>query len=77
MMDKATIARTAALVVALINLVLTISGLNPIPFSNEEVYAGVTTLLTVSVSLWAWWKDNNVTKVAQRNKEFLVERGMK
>ena len=77
MMDKATIARTAALIVALINLVLTIFGLNPIPFSNEEVYAGVTTFLTVIVSLWAWWKNNNVTKTAQYNEEFLVDKGMK
>lgn len=76
-MDKATIARTAALTVALINLVLTIFDLNPIPFSHEEVYAGVTTFLTVFVSLWAWWKNNNVTKTAQRNEEFLVEKGMK
>lgn len=76
-MDKATIARTAALVVALANQVLTFVGMNPLPFSEEEVYAGVTTLLTVTVSLWAWWKNNNVSKKAQRNKEFLVKNGMK
>ena len=76
-MDKATIARTAALVFALVNQVLTVVGKNPLPYSNEEVYAGVTALLTVSVSLWTWWKNNNVTKKAQSNEKYLIEHGMK
>lgn len=76
-MDKATIARTAALIFALVNQVLTIVGKNPLPFSTDEVYAGISALLTVSVSLWTWWKNNNVTKTAQRNEKYLVENGMK
>ena len=35
--ETGTIVRTAVLGFALLNQVLTISGKNPLPFSNEEV----------------------------------------
>lgn len=41
-MDKGTIARTAVLLVALANQFLTIFGWNPLPWSENEVYTGVT-----------------------------------
>ncbi len=39
-----TWARTIVLIVALINQVLTMFGLKPFPFSDDEVYNGVTVL---------------------------------
>lgn len=63
------IARTVVLVFALTNQVLTMSGWNPLPFSEEDVYTGCTLLLTVGASLVAWWNDNPVTQKALQNIE--------
>ena len=59
-----TYIRTAVLVIALINTVLTACGINPIPFSEEEIYEGVSAAVTVIASLWAWWENNSFTKAA-------------
>lgn len=71
--DKATIARTVVLVVALINQVLTMGGYNPLPWANEAVYEGVTAALTVAASLTAWWKNNSFTQAAIEADEKLKE----
>lgn len=67
--DKATIARTVVLVFALVNQVLTMAGLNPLPFSNDDVYEVCTGILTVGASLVAWWKNNDITQKALKRTE--------
>lgn len=62
--EKGTIVRTAVLVFALINQVLTISGYSPLPFADEAFGEAVSTVLTVVSSLWAWWKNNSFTQAA-------------
>lgn len=62
--ETATIVRTAVLVFALVNQVLTISGYNPLPFAEEEVGQAVSMVLTVGASLWTWWKNNSFTQAA-------------
>lgn len=59
-----TIIRTIILMVALTNQILTATGKNPLPFSDEVIYETVTLLVTVGASLWAWWKNNSFTKSA-------------
>ena len=59
-----TIIRTIVLLVALTNQILTATGRNPLPFSDEVIYEAVTLLVTVGASLWAWWKNNSFTKSA-------------
>lgn len=59
-----TIIRTAVLAVALLNQILTILGLNPLPFSEEEVYEIITMIVTSAASVWAWWENNSFTKAA-------------
>ncbi len=68
-----TIARTIVLIVALVNTLLTAFGKNPLPFSDEEVYAGVSAVITVIVSLVAWWKNNSFTKKAIEADAILIE----
>lgn len=70
---KSTIARTVVLIVALINQVLTMSGHNPLPWSETEVYGGITATLTVVSSLYAWWKNNSFTKPAITADEYMKE----
>lgn len=59
-----TIIRTIVLVFALINQVLTSTGKNPLPFSNEDFYEIITMIVTVGAAIWAWWKNNSFTKEA-------------
>lgn len=69
--EKGTIIRTAVLVFALINQVLTISGYNPLPFTDEDFGQAVSMVLTVGASLWAWWKNNSFTQNAIIADEYL------
>ena len=72
-MKKSTIARTVVLVLALVNQVLVMFGVNPLPFSDEGIYEAVTALLTVGASIWAWWKNNSFTKAAQEADKYLEQ----
>ena len=61
---KETIIRTILLIVAIVNQLLTSAGKNPIPFSDDEIYGGISAIITVVVTAWAWWKNNSFTKAA-------------
>ena len=63
-MTAGTLVRTVMLVVALLNLVLTSFGKNPLPFSDEQIYTGLSALVTVAAALAAWWKNNSFTAAA-------------
>ena len=62
--SKATIIRTVVLVFALVNQVLTAVDINPLPFSEEQVYEAASLVLTAAASIWAWWKNNSFTAAA-------------
>lgn len=57
--------RLLALVLVLLNQVLTTFGLNPLPFSDEQLYEGSSYVVLTVVALWNWWKHSNVTKESQ------------
>lgn len=69
--SRETIIRTIVLFVALVNQVLTMLGLNPLPFSNEDIYSGLTAIFTVAATIWAWWKNNSFTQNAIEADELL------
>lgn len=71
--NKDTIIRTVVLIFALINQVLTVIGINPLPFSNEEVFEAVSVILTVGASIAAWWKNNSFTKAAIKADTYMKE----
>lgn len=62
--SKETIVRTAVLILALVNQVLTVFGINPLPFSTDETYEAISLIVTVAASITAWWKNNSFTKDA-------------
>lgn len=68
-MTKGTIVRTVVLIFALINQGLTIAGISPLPFKEQEVQEFVSLIITVGAALVAWWKDNDITKQAIENKK--------
>lgn len=67
-MDKMVIIRTIVLAYALFNNSLVLAGYSPLPFENEKVELAVSSLFTIAASLWAWWKDNDVTRKARARK---------
>ena len=67
------IVRLVVLAVLLLNQSLVVMGWNPLPFSEDEIYEGVSSVATVIVALWAWWKNNSITKEAQQADEYLKE----
>lgn len=72
-MDKMTMIRTIILVYSLINSILVMLGFNPIPFTEDEVGTAITLVLTVSATLWSWWKNNNFTHEAKEAQKHLLK----
>ena len=59
-----TIARTACLLLALTNQVLSALGKPVLPIESATVEQLVTTGLTVAAALAGWWKNNSFTPEA-------------
>lgn len=56
-----SIIRAIMLVVALTNQILTATGKNPLPFSDEMLYEVLSAVATAVIAIWAMWKDTNLT----------------
>lgn len=69
--EKMTIVRTAVLGFALLNQILTISGYNPLPFTDDDFGQAVSMILTAGASLWTWWKNNSFTQAAIAADEWM------
>ena len=63
--SAATIARTACLLLALTNQVLSACGKPVLPIESQTVEQLVTAGITTVAALVAWWKNNSFTKNAQ------------
>lgn len=59
-----TIARTAVLLLALTNQMLSAMGKSPLPIESTAVEQLVTAGITTIAALIAWWKNNSFTKEA-------------
>ena len=71
--SKDTIARTIILAVALINQILVVLCINPLPFAEEELYNIISTIATAAAALWTWWKNNSFTPEAIQADKYLNE----
>ncbi|MDZ5712388.1 phage holin [Jeotgalibacillus haloalkalitolerans] len=67
-METITVIRTITLVIALLNLSLVFAGYSPLPIEDEEIEQLVTLIFTIGASLWAWWKDNDISRKARERK---------
>ena len=76
------ITNVLILVVALINAILQMLGINTLPIENEELSAIVSGVFLVVMALWNTWKNRNITTVSQevqqiadavKNGELLIE----
>ena len=58
--------------VLFVNAILTAKGINPIPLDESLVGEVVSDIALAISTLWAWWKNNNITADAlywQRKRE--------
>ena len=62
--SPSTIARTAALALALTNQILSATGHAVLPIESAQLEQLVSTGLTVAAALVSWWKNNSFTKEA-------------
>ena len=67
--SAATLARTAALALALTNQVLSACGKPMLPIESATVEQLVTTGLTVAAALAGWWKNNSFTAEGEVKSE--------
>lgn len=56
--------RLAVLAVFIINQGLIIFGYDPLPFSDEQIYEGISLVALALGTLWVWYKNNNTSDVA-------------
>lgn len=68
-----TIARTACLILALINMILEFSGKKLIPISDDQVYELVSLIFTIVTSIVGFWKNNSFTEEAIIADELMHE----
>ena len=68
-----TIARTACLVLALVNQILMVLGYKVIDVSDDTINTLITTAFTVVAALIAWWKNNSFTQAAIEADEVMRE----
>lgn len=59
--------RLIVLALALVNGILTASGMNPIAVSETELYATLSGVVAIFAALWAAWKNNSLTASAQQS----------
>ena len=69
--DQATAIRIVVLLIALVNQTLVVFGISPIPFTSAEIEAAVTAVFSVAATLWATWKNNDITEEAHRGTEHM------
>lgn len=71
--------RMVGLLLSLINQVsISVFDFQAIPFADEEIYEGVSTILTIVVSIVAGWKNNSITPEAQEADRVLaLKKGVK
>ena len=61
---QSAIVRLVVLVILIVNQALISFGYEPLPFSDEQVYEAVSIVALVVITIYSWWKNNNVTDVA-------------
>ena len=62
--SKGTIIRTALLVLAIINNLLSVFGKPVLPITDEQLELIISTIITVVVAVVNWWKNNSYTAEA-------------
>ena len=68
-----TIVRLIVMILSMVNMLLTVNGKNPLPWSEDEMYMGLSQVAAIITTIWTWWKNNSFTKEAIKADEYLEE----
>lgn len=66
-----TIIRTIVTFFVLINSTLAILGKNKLPWTEDEMYTGVSAAAALVTTLWSWWKNNSFTAAAIKADSYM------
>ena len=70
-----TVERTKSIVLLLVQLFsvvqtgLSIAGISQLPFTSDQVRTAITGVIAVIVSIYSWWRNNNVTEAAVQGQQ--------
>ena len=64
-----TVTGVLILLLALVNAVLQMFGINALPIENEEITNIVSTVFLIVTALWNTWKNRNFTTASQAAQE--------
>ena len=62
--SKRTLIRTALQLLSLINLILAVCEVSPLPIGDDQLTLLISTAWTIGQSAWGFWKNNSFTKAA-------------
>ena len=68
-----TIVRLIVMILSMVNMLLTVNGKNPLPWSEDEMYMGLSQAAAILAAVWSWWKNNSFTKEAIKADEYLED----
>lgn len=57
--------RLIVAIVTVINIVAQPFGWQPLGIDQEQLYMVLSGIASIAATLWAWWKNNNVTHASQ------------
>lgn len=60
-----TITGILILLIALINAVLQIFGINTLPIENEDITNIISTVFLITTAIWNTWKNRNISSASQ------------
>ena len=68
-----TVVRLIVMILSMVNMLLTVNGKNPLPWSEDEMYIGLSQAAAILTTVWTWWKNNSFTKEAIKADEYLED----
>ena len=66
-----TLIRTIVTFFVLINSILAISGKEKLPWTEDEMYRGVSAAAALATTIWSWWRNNSFTSAAIRADAYM------
>ena len=63
--------RLAAIIRLVVTLIVTTASMLGYALDADALYSVISTIAAAALIVWAWWKNNNITKAAQEAQVFL------
>lgn len=69
-----TLERTKSIILLIVQLFsviqtgLSIAGISQLPFTSDQVSTAITGVIALASSIYAWWRNNNITPAAMQGQ---------